>query len=154
MEILSGNLIDLAEDGKFDIIVHGCNCFNTMGAGIACEMRHRYPDVYIADCKTQKGAMSKLGTYTQYNTGKFIIINAYTQYRYGYGAFFNCDAFTTILHNLIHEFPGYRFGFPLIGCGLAKGDRKQTVSMLEEFHMKMTQTKGSVSLVLLKDQSG
>lgn len=26
-----GNLIDLAEAGEFDVVVQGCNCFNTMG---------------------------------------------------------------------------------------------------------------------------
>jgi hypothetical protein len=24
-----GNLIDMAEQGEFDVIVHGCNCLNT-----------------------------------------------------------------------------------------------------------------------------
>lgn len=32
---IDGNLITLALEGKFDIITHGCNCFCTMGAGIA-----------------------------------------------------------------------------------------------------------------------
>ena len=41
-----GNLIDMAEAGKFHIIVHGCNCFNTMGSGIAKEIRNRYPRAY------------------------------------------------------------------------------------------------------------
>jgi len=27
----TGNLIDMAEQGQFDVIVHGCNCLNTMG---------------------------------------------------------------------------------------------------------------------------
>ena len=45
-----GNLIDMAEAGEFDVIVHGCNCQNTMGSGIAKEMRARYPGVYQADC--------------------------------------------------------------------------------------------------------
>ena len=34
-----GNLLDLAEAGEFDIVVQGCNCFNTMGGGIAREIR-------------------------------------------------------------------------------------------------------------------
>lgn len=29
---IKGNLIDLAEEGEFDIIIHGCNCQNTMGS--------------------------------------------------------------------------------------------------------------------------
>jgi len=33
MKTIQGNLIHLAQDGEFDLIVHGCNCFCTMGAG-------------------------------------------------------------------------------------------------------------------------
>lgn len=32
---IKGDLIELAKQGKFDVIAHGCNCFCTMGAGIA-----------------------------------------------------------------------------------------------------------------------
>lgn len=28
---VKGNLLNLAEAGQFDIVVQGCNCFNTMG---------------------------------------------------------------------------------------------------------------------------
>jgi O-acetyl-ADP-ribose deacetylase (regulator of RNase III) len=31
MKVIKGDLIQLAKDGKFDLIVHGCNCFCTMG---------------------------------------------------------------------------------------------------------------------------
>jgi O-acetyl-ADP-ribose deacetylase (regulator of RNase III) len=34
-----GDLIELAKQGKFDVIAHGCNCFCTMGAGIAVPMK-------------------------------------------------------------------------------------------------------------------
>lgn len=35
---IDGDLIKLALSGKFDVIAHGCNCFCTMGAGIAPQM--------------------------------------------------------------------------------------------------------------------
>jgi len=35
MKIIQGNLIHLARGGESDLIVHGCNCFCTLGAGIA-----------------------------------------------------------------------------------------------------------------------
>jgi len=35
---IEGDLIKLAKQGKFDVITHGCNCFCTMGAGIAPQM--------------------------------------------------------------------------------------------------------------------
>ena len=35
MKVVKGNIFDLAEQGEFDVVVHGCNCFCTMGKGIA-----------------------------------------------------------------------------------------------------------------------
>ena len=35
---VDGDLIKLAKEAKFDVIVHGCNCLSTMGAGIAPQM--------------------------------------------------------------------------------------------------------------------
>lgn len=35
---IHGDLIKLAQQGEFDVIAHGCNCFCTMGAGIAPQM--------------------------------------------------------------------------------------------------------------------
>ena len=35
MNIVKGNLVTLALAGEFDVIIHGCNCFNTMGSGVA-----------------------------------------------------------------------------------------------------------------------
>jgi O-acetyl-ADP-ribose deacetylase (regulator of RNase III) len=39
---IDGNLIKLAKMGKFDVIGHGCNCFCTMGAGIAPQMAEAF----------------------------------------------------------------------------------------------------------------
>ena len=33
MRTIEGDLIGLAKAGHFDVIVHGCNCHNTMGRG-------------------------------------------------------------------------------------------------------------------------
>jgi len=35
---IEGDLIKLAKQGEFDVITHGCNCHNIMGAGIALQM--------------------------------------------------------------------------------------------------------------------
>ena len=41
MRTVTGDLITLALEGEFDVIIHGCNCYNTMGAGIARAVRDR-----------------------------------------------------------------------------------------------------------------
>lgn len=114
MKYVKGNLLDLAEQGQFDIVVHGANCQNTMNSGIAKEIRERFPKAYLADQVTEKADIDKMGCFTQaYIDGvryehplkdfgfdefeadertegarkirySFTILNAYTQYTYGY----------------------------------------------------------------------
>lgn len=153
-----GNLLDLAEKGKFDIIVHGCNCQNTMGSGIAKEIRARYPDAYESDTRMDQefGASHrylKLGNYSQTtvypSAGKFTIINAYTQFNFAPRGLdhFEYDSFKLILQKLWHFYGNYDFGFPYIGMGLAGGDKDRIIAMLEDFAEKVTAKGGSVTLV-------
>lgn len=154
----NGNLLDMAEAGKFDIVVQGCNCFNTMGGGIAREIRNRYPEVAKADAETNQGNYNKLGNWTEgyawFNLHKgddadnFIIINAYTQFNMSTGEdVFEYTAFELILQKLAHAYPGKSIGFPYIGTGLAGGDKKRIIPMLEEFADKVAKTGGTVTLV-------
>lgn len=39
---IKGDLIELTKLGYFDCITHGCNCFCTMGAGIAVPMKNNF----------------------------------------------------------------------------------------------------------------
>lgn len=39
---IDGNLIELALNGEFDVISHGCNCFCTMRSGIAPQMAESF----------------------------------------------------------------------------------------------------------------
>lgn len=144
----TGNLLDLAEAGHFDVIVHGCNCFNTMGGGIAREIRDRYPNAYFADCKTARGDYDKLGTYTVSVEDGFTIINSYTQFNMSRGAdVFEYVAFALILQKLAHKYPKSRFGLPYIGMGLAGGDKATIMKIIEEFADTVHNTGGSVTIV-------
>ena len=62
MKTIKGDLVKLAIKGEFDLIIHGCNCFCTMGAGIAKTIKQKFPEAYEADLKTEKGDKAKLGT--------------------------------------------------------------------------------------------
>lgn len=127
---IKGDLIKDALDGDFDAIVHGCNCFNTMGAGIARTIRMNFPDAYEEDCKTKCGDKDKLGTYSSiacdvYNMKKVTIINAYTQYHYWGGHNADYDAIEKVFKLINSNFKGKTIGIPRIGAGLAGGDWKK-----------------------------
>lgn len=144
-----GNLIDMAEEGQFDIIVQGCNCFCAMGSGLAKEIRARYPEAWEADYETEMGDMMKLGSWTSVKPKNFIIINAYTQYTTSKNGedVFEYASFEVILKKLAHAYPKLNFGFPYIGMGLARGNSDTIMEMLEHFAAKVSATGGSVTLV-------
>ena len=142
LKLLNGDLLQLANDGHFDVIIHGCNCFHTMGAGIAAQVKRKFPKAFSADLQTQKGSRDKLGHYSysiedNLRGGKFVIVNAYTQFNFANSDTHNevlldYPALENILEDLGKDFKGYKMGFPLIGCGRAGGDEKKVVSMIGE----------------------
>lgn len=149
-----GNLLDLAEAGDFDVIVQGCNCFNTMGGGIAKEIAERFPKAQWEDRNTIAGDYNKLGTWTQCRTlpnknkHSFTIINAYTQYNMSTGEdVFEYTAFALICQKLIHTYGNKRIGLPYIGMGLAGGNKNIIIKMIEEFAYSVSNKGGLVTLV-------
>lgn len=105
---IQGDLIELALKGEFDVIAHGCNCFCTMGAGIAVSMKNIFhcdnSKFFPLEAIEYKGDIDKLGristmtfavdiTTRELSYGHFskifppkqylTIVNAYTQYYYG-----------------------------------------------------------------------
>ena len=127
MQTVRGDLLALANAGDFDVIIHGCNCQNTMGAGIAKSIKKHFPAAYDADLATEKGSRDKLGTYssaTVYCDGRALtIVNAYTQFNWrGRGIKADYDAIRSVFAAIKSDFAGKRIGYPLIGAGLAGGD--------------------------------
>lgn len=153
LKIVKGDLLQLAREGNFHVIVQGCNCFNTMGSGIAKQIREQFPEAYEADCETKPGDKTKLGTYTVMLGKRFNIVNAYTQYGYNRGTMkdlFEYESFAKILIKLVKDYPGCNFGFPAIGMGLAGGNKETITKMLEHFAEDIEKTGGSATLVIYK----
>ena len=127
MKTIEGDLIKLAIQGEFDVIIHGCNCFCTMGAGIAKGIKTEFPEAFKADANTEKGSKEKLGTYSSAtvsrNGHEITIINAYTQHHWrGRGIKADYDAIQKVFASVKQSHSGKRIGYPLIGAGLAGGD--------------------------------
>jgi len=140
-----GDLILLTKKGQFDVIVHGCNCFCTMGAGIAKQIQLNWPKAYEVDKKTKYADRSKLGSWSKaeiilqvpdgsgYINRDLIIINAYTQYDYrGQGSLVDLKAIEKVFTNLNKEFAGKKIGIPKIGAGLARGNWEEIFSIIEK----------------------
>lgn len=152
MKLVQGDLLAMAKNNEFDIIVQGCNCFNVMGSGIAAQIKQQFPDAELADNETVRGDPGKLGTYTIGMHGRLVIINAYTQFGTSKNGedVFEYNAFQRILDKLVYRLGTWRFGFPLIGMGLAGGDKERIMAMLEDFSRRVEAKGGSVTLVEFK----
>jgi len=133
MKTVKGDLIKMALNDEFDVIVHGCNCHCCMGAGIADTIANTFPKALIADCKTTVGDDSKLGTYSTAFEKNVVVVNAYTQYDYTHNKIdVDYDAVRECFQAIKKEFTGTRIGYPLIGAGLAGGDWNIISKIIDE----------------------
>jgi len=136
MKVIQGDLLHLAKDGEFDVIIHGCNIYNTMGGGIAAQIKKEFPLAELADKQTLRGDRTKLGTYTKSSTitekGRVTVVNAYTQGKYWFTrdekdsgqlpVLADYEAIENVFKQIKKDFSGKRIGYPMIGAGLAGGD--------------------------------
>ena len=125
IKTVKGDLIKLAMQGEFDIIIQGCNCFCAMGGGIARAIADNFPDAEFVDSVTMVGDRTKLGTFTMAMDLKYdvLILNCYTQYDMSKGEnVFEYWALAECLEEIKRRWPEASIGMPKIGCGLARGD--------------------------------
>lgn len=144
LKYAKGNLINLADEGKFDIIMHGCNCFCSMKAGITLSISERWPESEKIDQKTKKADVHKLGSFSVANVKTKIgtdlmVLNAYTQYKPG--ADFKLIHLEQALLRLqeIYE-TDLRIGIPMIGCGIGGGNWEEVEKSLKENFNKLDLT--------------
>ncbi len=138
IEFRVGNLLKQSDLSAW---IHQCNCFNTMGSGVAKEVKSVYPEVYDADCRTIKGDSNKLGTFSFAKTkdGK-IGYNLYSQFNYGYDGklYTNYDAMRHGLekireHAKTNLKSDAKIGIPCrMGCARGGGDWNEVLKIIRE----------------------
>lgn len=145
-----GDLIEMAMEGEFDFIAHGCNCFRTMGAGIALQIAEIFPYAYEADRLTIYGDRAKLGHFSVgfpddnniQETGYPKVFNLYTQYNPGPN--FNFQSFAFAFAKMLKLIGRDRkIGIPYIGCGIGGGD-------LEKFEEYIAYWSGRYNITLVE----
>ena len=137
MNTIEGDLIALSLEGHFDVIVHGCNCFCTMGAGIARAIQDEFPEAYAADLVTIKGDRNKLGNFSfatvKRSDHEITIINGYTQFHFhGDSVLVDYNSVRELFTKIKQQYSGKRIGYPKIGSGLAGGDWEVISQIIEE----------------------
>lgn len=133
MKYMKGDLLTLAENGVFNLIIQGNNIFNTMGGGIAASIAKKFPEAYQADLQTVKGDRKKLGTYTFAVINGLTVVNAYTQATFWDPTdMLDYDAVDKVMEKIANDFPDKNIGMPLIGAGLAMGKWERLAKVIEK----------------------
>lgn len=125
-----GDIVYSLKEGLLSdkVVVHGCNCATTMGAGIARGLADAYPVIPEVDRKFANGKDPKLmlGHYSLAHVNDCHIVNAYTQLVPSTGErAVNYAAVANVFTRLNRELPTIlspTVVIPLIGAGLAMGE--------------------------------
>ena len=125
VEYREGNLLD----SDCNVICHQVNCQGKMGAGIAFQIRKKWPKVYFWFNYVHTSGKAHLGKIDVIDVAeKKWVVNMYSQENYGRQpiCYTDYDAFEDCLIAIKERFkniPNLVIGFPNhIGCGLAGGD--------------------------------
>lgn len=153
--IVIGDLFELTGNGNFDVIAQGNNCFNRQGAGIAVLFKKHFKTDKFKMELSGEGDKNKLGLidYEEktFNGHNITVVNCYTQYNYkqykGHKPF-DFEAFKSCMKKINEEFKGLRIGLPLIGGGLAGGDKDLIISTMKDLLIDC-----DVTLVLFENKN-
>ena len=138
---IDGDIIKLLKNEDYTHCIHGCNCFHTMGKGLALSLRKEFPGVFLEDRKTKYGDKNKLGTYSKAThilsiapiVKKITIINAYTQFSYSNEyKVLDEKALKDVLLLIKTDFKGGKFIMPKIGCSNAGGNWEDVKLIVDE----------------------
>jgi O-acetyl-ADP-ribose deacetylase (regulator of RNase III) len=126
---IKGNLLDLFDKEEFEYIAHSANCQRAMSAGIAKQIRDRYPTTYMADWQDKREPLQKLGDFSYDPWCN--VFNLYSQLLPGN----NVDyvALRLSLRKMAKVISvGQRIGLPQLSCGIAGGDWEIIKEIIQE----------------------
>lgn len=140
VKIIKGDIFEAFDNQKFDIIGHGCNCMNLMGAGIAATIAKRYPKAYETDQevynlfgKDHKPVALMLGNLSVARFKQGRIANLYTQLVTGKDARYNAlEAALERLNNYCKVNQLKKVGLPMIGAGIGGLDGMAVLSIINQ----------------------
>lgn len=134
--IIKGDIIRQAlnffeEAEMVDVIIcHGCNTLNVMGAGVAKQLRNKWPVVYEVDTQVASRGENKLGNYSfacveEDVLSSLYVVNMYTQANVGKAdvRYVSYDAIDDAFRLLTKQWYPHEavIFYPMIGAGLGNG---------------------------------
>ena len=138
-KIIKANLLNFFEEYEGDISIGHCvNCQGVMGAGIAKEIKRRYPIAFsnykLACERGTRGHLGKISRHIANSGNHFkIIFNLHGQEFYGRGKKYLMESELLNALRIMDSQTEGTVAFPyMMGCGLAGGDWDIVSFMIEE----------------------
>ena len=138
LHVVEGNLLT----SDCSVMAHQANCQGVMGSGIAKQIRQQFPEAYRAFKHDGRAPKEKLGTYSAARCGDVLVYNLYGQLHFGRFnvVYTDYDALKWSIIRMIRSLNNWndfnreiKIGLPYgIGCGLANGDWKIVLPMLQK----------------------
>lgn len=147
-KVINGDILTASQLPGFVVICHQVNCKGVMGAGLAKQIKERYPivfDYYRKWCNDKTIVPNNNSSVLLGNvqlvypepslTPKFGIANLFAQDGYGRDKrYTNYTALMCCFERINSTFAGSRVAIPYgIGCGLAGGDWKIIETLIKEY---------------------
>lgn len=133
VNLIEGNILTPPTRNENTIICHQVNCRAAMGAGLARQIRDKWPvvfDEYVKVCSPKK-----LGDFQVVRVAPHLYVaNLFGQDGYGRDKrYTNYAALTAALFRAMKENPRATFRIPYgLGCGLAGGDWETVLDIIKE----------------------
>lgn len=124
--IIEGDILSPTSDtSKPTVVCHQVNCRAKMGAGLAKQIRDRFPGVYIAYHEKCLAGYASLGDVLCVSCPDYIIANIFGQDGYGNdgGCYTDYDALKAAFNGIAARFSDSTIRIPYkMGCGLGGGN--------------------------------
>lgn len=121
------------------VVCHQVNCQGVMGAGLAKQVKTRFPsvfDAYLEKCMAANSSSDLLGSVqfcSVLNDVGYIVANIFGQNMYGRtGCYTDYGALKNTLETIAKVFPNDTIRIPYkMGCGLAGGDWETVENIIQ-----------------------
>lgn len=138
---VKGDAIDLFFKGTTDaVFMHGANCQQMMGAGIALQVKQQISPLFYLDQYDARNPTQRFGSYSAVVVGQVkdkikVGVNLYTQFNPG--AEFDLTALRNSLKAFRYSIPvdkriGFNVYLPKIGAGIGGGDWKEILPVIKK----------------------
>lgn len=140
MREIIGDILTPVRNDKSVIVCHQVNCMGVMGAGLAKQVRDKFPEVfraYMSKCAAcneyPHGNLGHVQFCSVINEAGYIIANIFGQLSYGAGRVnTDYDAVRMGLNRVSTAFPYSTIRIPyMMGCGLGGGDWNIVLDIIE-----------------------